>query len=102
MPFADEHRFLNGDAVEMAFAPTSFVGALIEGIWTANHGGGGAETRMVCGFIELSEFLFAPVFRSLPELLVERRRRGQDRRHDRLDRARDPRAGRRGDGRARR
>ena len=31
-----------------------------------------AETRMVCGFIELSEFLFAPLFRSLPELLVER------------------------------
>ena len=38
----------------------------------ANHGGGGAETRMVCGFIESSEFLFAPLFRSLPELLVER------------------------------
>ena len=27
---------------------------------------------MVCGFIESSEFLFAPLFRSLPELLVER------------------------------
>jgi len=26
----------------------------------------------VCGFIESSEFLFAPLFRSLPELLVER------------------------------
>ena len=27
---------------------------------------------MVCGFIESSEFLFAPMFRPLPELLVER------------------------------
>ena len=34
-------------------------------------GGGGAETRLVCGFIESSEFLFTPLFRTLPELLVE-------------------------------
>ena len=27
---------------------------------------------MVCGYIESSEFLFAPVFRSLPPLLVDR------------------------------
>jgi len=72
MPFADEHKFLNGDAVEMAFASDIVRRGVIEGVWTANHGGGGAETRMVCGFIESSEFLFAPLFRSLPELLVER------------------------------
>src|SRR5439155_12952424 len=42
-----------------------------EGIWKVNHGGGGAETRIVCGFIESSEVLVAPMFRSLPELLVE-------------------------------
>ena len=72
MPFADEHKFLNGDATEMAFASDIVRRGVIEGIWTANHGGGGAETRMVCGFIESSEFLFAPLFRSLPELLVER------------------------------
>ena len=72
MPFAHEHKFLNGDATEMAFASDIVRRGVIEGIWTANHGGGGAETRMVCGFIESSEFLFAPLFRSLPELLVER------------------------------
>ena len=27
---------------------------------------------MVCGFVESSEFLFAPVFRSLPRLLIDR------------------------------
>jgi AraC-like DNA-binding protein len=41
-------------------------------MWTVNHGGGGETTRMVCGFLESSEFLFAPVFRSLPPLLVDR------------------------------
>jgi AraC-like DNA-binding protein len=35
------------------------------------YGGGGEETRIVCGYIESSEFLFMPLFRSLPELLVE-------------------------------
>ena len=49
MPFADEHKFLNGDAVEMAFASDIVRRGMIEGIWTANHGGGGAETRMVSG-----------------------------------------------------
>ena len=29
---------------------------------------------MACGFIELAEFLLAPVFRSLPPLVVERTR----------------------------
>jgi AraC-like DNA-binding protein len=44
----------------------------IEGVWTVSHGGGGAEVRMVCGFIESAEFLFAPVFRTLPALAIER------------------------------
>ena len=44
----------------------------VEGLWTVDHGGGGETTRMVCGFIESSEFLFAPVFRSLPPLLIDR------------------------------
>jgi AraC-like DNA-binding protein len=63
---------LDGNAADMALAQDIVRPGAIEGIWTANHGGGGTETRMVCGFIESSEFLFAPLFRSLPELLVER------------------------------
>ena len=61
----------------MVFASDIVRQGPIEGIWTVNYGGGGEETRMVCGFIESSEFLFAPVFRSLPEMLVERA--GEDR-----------------------
>ncbi len=43
----------------------------INGMGRVNHGGGGEQTRMVCGFIESSEFLFAPVFRTLPPMLVD-------------------------------
>jgi AraC family transcriptional regulator, alkane utilization regulator len=72
LPFADQHRFWNGDAPETVFAPDIVQPGPIEGMWVVNHGGGGAETRMVCGFLESSEFLFAPLFRTLPELLIER------------------------------
>ena len=43
----------------------------VEGMWAVDYGGGGEEVRMVCGFLESSEFLFTPVFRTLPRLLVE-------------------------------
>ena len=57
---------------EMAFGPDIMRPGPVKGMWTVDHGGGGEATRMVCGFIESSEFLFAPVFRSLPPLLVDR------------------------------
>jgi AraC-like DNA-binding protein len=72
MPFADRHKFWSGDAPEMIFAPSLFQQEPVEGVWKVRYGGGGAETRLVCGYIESSEFLFTPLFRSLPELLVER------------------------------
>jgi AraC family transcriptional regulator, alkane utilization regulator len=71
LPFADAHKFWNGDFSEMAFAPDLMQPGPVKGMWTVNHGGGGEVTRMVCGFIESSEFLFAPVFRSLPPLVVD-------------------------------
>jgi AraC-like DNA-binding protein len=55
----------------MVLAPSLFHEGPVEGLWNVEHGGGGAETRLVCGYIESSEFLFAPLFRSLPELIVE-------------------------------
>jgi AraC-like DNA-binding protein len=72
MPFADSHIFWNGEYCDAAFAPNVMRPSPLNGMWTIDHGGGGCETRMVCGFIESSEFLFAPVFRSLPVLLVEK------------------------------
>ncbi|WP_428659232.1 AraC family transcriptional regulator [Reyranella sp.] len=70
LPFADAHRFWKGDA-EMALTPDLIFSGPADGIWRLDHGGGGPETRFVCGFIESSEFLMAPLFRTLPELLVE-------------------------------
>jgi AraC family transcriptional regulator, alkane utilization regulator len=71
LPFTDEHRFWNGAPSEFAFAQDLVRPAPIEGMLTFNHGGGGEETRLVCGYVESSEFLFAPVFRTLPQMLVE-------------------------------
>jgi len=72
VPFADEHRFWNGDKVELAVAEDIIRPSPLEGMWCINHGGGGDETRMVCGFLESSEFLASPVFRTLPPLHVDR------------------------------
>jgi AraC family transcriptional regulator, alkane utilization regulator len=72
LPFADAHTFWNGDYRDAAFGPDIMQPGPLSGTWTVNYGGGGEPTRMVCGFIESSEFLFAPVFRTLPTLLVER------------------------------
>lgn len=72
LPFADAHVFRRGDVPRMAYGPDLVRPGPVQGLWSIDHGGGGAETRMVCGFIESSEALFAPLFRSLPPLLVER------------------------------
>lgn len=77
MPFADSHTFWNGEYSDVAFAPDVMRPGPLSGMWTIRLGGGGVETRMVCGFIESSEFLFAPVFRSLPALLIERTDEGK-------------------------
>lgn len=72
VPFADTHRFWSGEGAELANAEELVRPGPIKGMWTVDHGGGGEITRMVCGFIESSEFLAAPVFRSLPPLVVDR------------------------------
>jgi AraC-like DNA-binding protein len=72
LPFADVHKLWNGEFTDMAFGPDLMRPGPVAGLWSIDHGGGGAATRIVCGFIESSEFLFAPVFRSLPPLLVDR------------------------------
>lgn len=72
LPFADQHKFWSGEGAEIAPAQKLFAQGPIKGVWTIDHGGGGVQTRMVCGFLESSEFLFAPIFRSLPPLVVDR------------------------------
>jgi AraC-like DNA-binding protein len=71
MPFAQSHKLWSGDAPDMVATEKMMYRNPVEGIWSIEHGGGGAETRIVCGYIESSEFLFTPLFRSLPELVIE-------------------------------
>jgi AraC-like DNA-binding protein len=72
MPFADVHTFRSGDhGGADVFAPDLVRPGPIEGMWAINHGGGGDETRLVCGFLESAECLFTPVFRTLPTMLID-------------------------------
>jgi AraC-like DNA-binding protein len=71
LPFADAHTFWNGNFREKVFGPDLMQPGRVDGIGTIDYGGGGEATRMVCGFIESAEFLFAPVFRSLPPLVID-------------------------------
>ena len=72
VPFAAAHKFWNGENVEMALAADVIRPSPLKGMWCVNYGGGGEETRMVCGFLESSEFVASPVFRTLPPLHVDR------------------------------
>jgi AraC-like DNA-binding protein len=72
LPFPGAYKFWEGEPSRIADASEVVRAGPIEGVWTVDYGGGGEEVRMVCGFIESSEFLFTPVFRTLPALLVER------------------------------
>ncbi len=72
VPFADEHKFWSDETADMAHAADLVRPGPVSGMWTINHGGGGDQTQMVCGFIESAEFLFTPVFRTLPPLLIDR------------------------------
>ena len=71
-PFPDQYKFWSGSPDRIADASEIVQPGPIEGVWTVNYGGGGDEVRMVCGFVQSTEFLFVPVFRTLPPLLVER------------------------------
>ena len=71
LPFAAEHKLWRGDA-ELVPASSIVTQDSKEGVWSFTHGGGGTETRFVCGFIESAEMMFVPMFRTLPEILVNR------------------------------
>src|SRR5262249_8436733 len=60
LPFADRHRFFKGEAQDSVFDPRQARQGPIEGVWTVALGGGGAETRLVCGFLESAELFAAP------------------------------------------
>jgi AraC-like DNA-binding protein len=72
MPQPDVYRLWSGAPDRMAETSEVVRPGSIPGVWVADHGGGGLPAlRLVCGFIESADFLFAPVFRGLPAMVVE-------------------------------
>ena len=52
LPFADAHRFWQGDFVDMAFGPDLMRPGPAKGLWTVDHGGGGRDVSGIarpCG-----------------------------------------------------
>jgi AraC-like DNA-binding protein len=72
VPFTAAHRFWRGRPASFGFAPDLIEDGPINGVGVVRHGGGGEVTRLVCGFLESAELMAAPLFRSLPTVLVER------------------------------
>jgi AraC-like DNA-binding protein len=72
LPFTAEHRVWNGEPGDFRFAPDIVHEGPINGVGRIKLGGGGEATRLICGFLESAELMAAPLFRSLPPLLVER------------------------------
>ncbi|MBV9994691.1 MAG: AraC family transcriptional regulator [Caulobacteraceae bacterium] len=72
LPFTAEHRFWSGAPDRFGFGPDLVSPGPISGVGVVSHGGGGQVTRLVCGFLESAELMAAPLFRSLPSLLLER------------------------------
>lgn len=72
LPQPGPYRFWSGAPARLVDASEVVRPGPVPGVWVADHGGGGEAVRMICGFVETAEFLFAPVFRSLPAMLVER------------------------------
>jgi AraC-like DNA-binding protein len=71
LPFTPEHRFWSGSPDHFAYGPDLVTEGPIAGVGVVAHGGGGQTTRLVCGFMESAELLAAPLFRTLPPLIVE-------------------------------
>jgi len=69
LPYGDGHG-LHGQE-DTDYVP---LGALLppppwSGLPVVEHGGGGAITHIVCGFLQCDELLFAPILRHLPRLI---------------------------------
>jgi AraC-like DNA-binding protein len=72
LPFTAAHRLSNGEPEIFEFGPDFVREGPINGVGTLSLGGGGAPTRLICGFLESADLMAAPLFRSLPPVLVER------------------------------
>jgi len=71
LPFTPEHRFWRGAHGDFVPADQIVRPGPVPGVHVVAFGGGGEETRLICGFLESAELMPAPLFRTLPPVLVE-------------------------------
>jgi AraC-like DNA-binding protein len=71
LPFTAEHWFWNGEHEGFVYGPDVLRDGALPGVSVVDHGGGGERTRLVCGFLESAELLPSPLFRTLPEVIIE-------------------------------
>jgi AraC-like DNA-binding protein len=73
LPYADPHVLGGGEPVDPVPIATLLPPAPARGgLPLVVHGGGGARTHLLCGFLQCDELLFNPALRTMPPLLVAR------------------------------
>jgi AraC-like DNA-binding protein len=72
LPFTAAHKVWNGDPETFALASDVIRRGPTNGVGSIRLGGGGEATRLICGFLESADLLAAPLFRTLPQIIVER------------------------------
>lgn len=71
LPFTAEHRFWKGEPCDFINADDVAQQSPFPGVAELCYGGGGPTTRFVCGYLESAELLPSPLFRTLPEVIIE-------------------------------
>jgi AraC-like DNA-binding protein len=74
LPFGCDHILRKGDASVVKVTDLSVCSPVEEGVFhtfAMQHGGAGAATVLVCGYVQAGDLFHRPIFRDLPTLLVE-------------------------------
>lgn len=78
LPYGDVHVLRGREAASPAPATELLPPPPWPDILRVRHGGDGARTRIVCGFVQCDELLFHPLLRHLPALMHAGPRRNPD------------------------
>jgi AraC-like DNA-binding protein len=69
VPHGDEHEMGNGFGAEVQDTATAMAGLLQPGIQCSRFGGGGEETRFICGYLGCEAGLIQPLLAGLPRVV---------------------------------
>jgi len=69
LPYGDSHRLGGRDASDSVPVGQLMPRPPWDDLLVVEHGGGGAGTSIICGFLQCDELLFHPILRHLPILL---------------------------------